>query len=169
MIRVNDTHSINLIARAARVTFVPHLHHCIAEYNSNDSLVGGVLFTDWNHGSVLAHFAIFQREGGIGRQLLWLAFQYPFVQLGVKKLIGLVPEWNINARNLDLKLGFKIEYKLDDIFNFPDPTLNGMYIMTMRKEDCKWLNMKQPIIRFAPTELVNVIPLPPEMISMSVH
>jgi len=158
MIRINDVHAINIISRAARVQFVPHMHHCIAEYNSHDQFVGGVLFTDWNMGSLLLHFALPPNKGMLGRQLLWLSFQYPFNQLGAKKIVALVPEWNILSRNLVLKFGFKIEYKIDDIFNNPVPIDNGMYIMSMRREDCRWLRIKSPNIEFAPRERVNELP-----------
>jgi hypothetical protein len=166
MIRINDVHAINIISNAARVQFVPHLHHCIAEYNSHDRLVGGALFTDWNNGSLLIHIALFP-NGILGRQLLWLGFQYPFNQLGAKKIIGLVPEWNIKARNLNLKLGFRIEYLIDDVFNNPAPLDNGMYIMSMRREDCRWLKMKPPTIDFAPKERMNELPTVEQLIAMS--
>ena len=86
MIRINDTHAIQLIARAARVQFVPHMHHCIAEYNSRDQLVGGVLFTDWNFGSVMTHIALTPHKGMRCRQLLWLTCGIRFVQLEAKKM-----------------------------------------------------------------------------------
>jgi hypothetical protein len=158
MIRINDVHAIQLIARAARVQFVPHMHHCIAEYNSRDQLVGGVLFTDWNFGSLITHIALAPQKGMRCRQLLWLTCQYSFVQLEAKKIFALVPEWNIPSRNLVLKLGYKIEYKIDDVFNNPPPLDNGMYITSMRREDCKWLTMKPPTIEFAPEERINKLP-----------
>jgi hypothetical protein len=155
MIRIDDPHSINLISRATRVQFVPMLHHCIALYNSTDRLVSGVLFTDWNRGSVLLHCAVFPPKGALGRDLIWLTFQYAFNQLKVKKMIALVPEWNYQSRNISLKLGFKIEYKMDDVFNNPEPILNGMYIMSMTREECRWLNMKEPEIVYASVEKTN--------------
>ena len=158
-IRINDPHSVQIIMQAARVAFVPQLHHCIAEYTPSDRLMGGVLFTDWNYGSVLMHFALFEPRGGLGRQLLWLAFQYPFNQLGVKKVFCLVPEWNILSRNVCLRLGFKIEYKVDDVFNNPPPIDNGMYIISMKRENCKWLTMKPPHITFALLEQTNRMPI----------
>jgi hypothetical protein len=158
MIRFDDVHAIKLIAKASNMQFVPLMHHCIARYNSQDQLMGGVLFSDWMGGSVQVHVAGFQ-PCWADKGLLYLTFNYPFTQLGVKKLIGLVPEWNYRARNLNLHLGFKIEYKVDDVFNHQQLD-NGMYIMSMRREDCKWLNMKQPYIEFAPPERTNRIDMP---------
>jgi hypothetical protein len=155
VIRLNDVHAIRLIASAAHIQFVPKLHQCIAEYDSNDILRGGVLFTDWMGGSVQVHVAGF-RSNWATKALLFMTFDYPFKQLKVKKLIGLVPEENYRARNLNLHLGFKIEYKIDDVFNDKGP-FNGMYIMSMKREDCRWLGMEPPTLNFAPIELTNNI------------
>ena len=156
-IRFDDIHAINIIAKASNVQFVPRLHHCIARYDRRDRLMGGVLFTNYAGGSVEMHAAGFA-PNWCNKSLLYLMFNYPFVQLNVTKLICLVPEWNIKSRNGCLHLGFKIEYKMDDVFNFKDLP-NGMYLLTMRKQDCRFLAMKQPLIEFAPPERMNTIPL----------
>jgi len=158
MIRFDDVHAIKCVASAARVQFVPKMHHCIAQYDDEDRLVAGVLFTDYWGGSVMMHCAIFGK--GLGRRpFLWLVFQYPFVQLRVKKVIGLVPEWNHQARNLNLHLGFKLEYTMADVFNNSDG-VDGMHLMSMRKEECRWLNMRMPYIEYAPPERTNRVDLP---------
>ena len=53
----------------------------------------------------------------VSKAMMYLAFDYPFRQLKVKKIFGLVPERNHQARKFNLKLGFKIEYLADDVFN----------------------------------------------------
>lgn len=110
--------------------------------------MGGVLFTDWNNmGSVQMHMALFGGFGGM-RPLLYLVYQYPFEQLKVKKVFGLVPEFNARARNMNLHMGFKIEYVVDDVFAGEAPC--GMYIMSMTRNECRWLNMKPPPVEYAP-------------------
>jgi RimJ/RimL family protein N-acetyltransferase len=156
MMRIDDVHAIKAIARAAHIQFVPTLHHCIARYNETDRLLGGVLFTEYRGGSVAIHMAGFDPHW-VNREMIYLAFDYPFNQLKVKKLIGLVPESNVRARNANLKLGFKDEYLLEDVYNGP---MNGMYIMSMRREECKWLDMQMPYIEYAPPERTNDINLP---------
>lgn len=155
-IRLNDVHAIKLIAQQAHVRYVPGQSHCISQYDSRDVLMAGVLFTDWNQGSIQQHTAVWGGTGGL-RPLLWLVFQYPFIQLGVKKIFGLVPEFNIQARNLNLHLGYKIEYLADDVFGYGDGTPNGMYLMSMRKEECRWLTMKCPPIEYAPLMFTNIV------------
>ena len=158
IIRFDDVHAIRLIAQAAKIQFVPRLHHAIASYDNNDILTGGVLFTDWMGGSIQVHVAGF-RPNWASKALLYLAFNYPFEQLKVNKLIGLVPEENHQARNLNLHLGFRIEYKIDDVFNHRS-LANGMWIMSMRREDCRWLKMKPPHIEYAPLDRTNRVDMP---------
>lgn len=157
MIRIDDIHAIKLLANAARLQFVPHLHHCIARYSHDDKLMGGTLYTDYWGGSVGCHFAGFF-PNWINKELLWLGFDYPFNQLKVKKIFGLIPEWNVASRNTGLRLGFKIEHLVDGVFDNPDG-VNGMYITSMLREDCRWLKMKMPYIEYAPKDRMNSLPL----------
>jgi hypothetical protein len=159
MVRIDDVHSIRAIASAARVEFVPRIHHCVAVYDSSDKLLGGVLFTSFMNGSVQMHCAGFQR-GWITKPLLYLSFHFPFEQLKVKKVICLIPEWNWRSRNLALHLGFRIEHLVSDVFNHNDDTPNGMYIASMLRDDCRWLKMRMPFIQYAPIEKTGpVLPL----------
>lgn len=153
-IRINDVHSIRLIAQAAQIEFVPRLHHCIATYDKSDKLAGGVIFTNFLSGSVQIHMAGFQRNW-VNKAILYLAFNYPFVQLGVKKLFGLVPERNTKARQNNLHLGFRIEYLTHDVFNYDDG-VNGMYLISMYKKDCRWLDMPMPLIDYAPDHMTSL-------------
>ena len=156
MFRFDDVHAIRAIAQASHIQFVPRLHHAIARYSDTDRLLGGVLFTEYRGGSVAIHMAGFDPHW-VNRAMIYLAFDYPFNQLKVKKLIGLVPESNVRARNANLKLGFKIEHLIEDVYNGP---MNGMHIMSMLKDQCKWLDMPMPYIEFAPPERTNDINLP---------
>jgi hypothetical protein len=101
----------------------------------------------------MCHFAGF-RKGWISKPLLWLGFDFPFNQLKVKKLFGIIPEWNWQSRNLALHLGYKIEILLADVFDFTHG-VNGMYVVSMEREDCRWLNMPKPHIELAPMSVTN--------------
>jgi hypothetical protein len=159
VIRFDDVHSIMLLAREARISFVPGLHHCVARYTKSDLLMGGVLYTDYREGASIAmHFARFH-QNWVSRSLIYVAFDYPFRQLKVRKVFGLIAESNVKSRNLALHFGFKIEAKIDDVFNRPDG-VNGQYVMGMLKDDCRWLNMKMPFIEFALPEYTNRIDMP---------
>lgn len=147
VMRMNDVHATKLIASSTSVQFVPHLHYCIADYDDRDILRGGTLYTEYWKKSCNVHFAGF-RPNWISKQMLWVGFDFPFNQLGVKKLFGLIPEWNYKSRLLALHMGFKVEYLAHDVYDMPD-AVNGMYIMSMLKDDCKWLKMKRPFFQFA--------------------
>ena len=155
MFRINDVHATMLIAAASEVEFVPRLHHCIAEYNADDQLKGGVLFTGYRVGSVMIHMAGF-RKNWVSRPMIYLAFDYPFRQLKVNKLFGTVPERNPRALKNDLHLGFKVEYLSPDVLGYADG-VNGMYLVSMYKADCKWLDMPMPYIEYAPDTKMNSI------------
>ena len=150
MIRINDVHATKMIAQASVIEFVPRIHHCIADYSVEDQLKGGVLFTNYRVGSVAIHMAGF-RKNWVSKAMLYLAFHFPFQQLKVKKLFGTVPERNVAARNSNLRLGFKVEYMTEDVYAHEDG-VNGMYLMSMTKAECRWLDMKMPFIEYAPKE-----------------
>ena len=156
--RFDDVHAIRCIAQASEIEFVPRLHHCIAHYNDSDKLMGGVLFTGYRVGSVAIHMAGFHPQW-VNRAMIYLAFDYPFNQLKVNKLFGSVPERNVRARDNDLHLGFKIEYLIKDVYGYQDG-VNGMYVMSMYREDCKWLKMKMPYIEYAAPERTSVADAP---------
>jgi hypothetical protein len=158
MIRIDDAHAVGRIARAAQVQFVPFIHHCIAQYDRRDVLMGGVIYTEWNGGSCQMHIALWGGKAAL-KPLLWLGFDYPFNQLGVKKLFVLVPEWNWRSRNLCLHLGYRIEHLADDVYDHKDRP-NGLYVMSMRREECRWLGMLMPYIEFAAPERTNSIQMP---------
>lgn len=77
------------------------------------------------------------RADWVNRDMLWVGFDYPFNQLGCKKIFGQVAESNRKALEFDLKLGFKIVTKLDDVF--PD---GGCFVLSLAREDCRWLKLK---------------------------
>jgi len=68
------------------------------------------------------------------RQMLSRAFAYPFVQLGLRRVTGLVPKKNKAALNMDLRLGFEIEGLCRNAL--PD---DDVYVMGMLREHCQFI------------------------------
>ena len=96
-------------------------------------ILAGVWYEGYNGANMNMHVA------GVGkrwltREFLWYAFHYPFVECGVKRVTGLVPEMNYLARRFDEHIGFKLEATLKDAA--PD---GDMRVYVMFKEDCRWL------------------------------
>ena len=151
MIRVNDAHAINLIAMYAGVNLGAKIY-CIASYDSNDQLTGGVLIMGDNGWSAEIHSASF-KPNWERKELLWAVFNYVFKVRRIKKLFGRVAEGNEAARKFNKKLGFIEETIIEDVFQGGE----SLIIMSMYEEGCKFLNMKLPIVEFAPPEKTDII------------
>ena len=98
--------------------------------------VAGCFYESYNGASVIGHL------GGIGRkwmnrEYLWYCFHYPFEELKVNKIVGLVEAANLEARKLNEHMGFVLEATLKDAAPKGD-----LLIYTMTKDQCKWLHLK---------------------------
>jgi len=99
-------------------------------------LVAGVLFEHYNGRSIAMHVAG-EGKDWMTRDFLMECFRYPFVQLGVHKIIGLVDSSNKDARRLDEHLGFRMEAKIAGAAPRGD-----LLIFTMTREQCRFLERK---------------------------
>jgi RimJ/RimL family protein N-acetyltransferase len=95
-------------------------------------LIAGVLYDNFNGKSVCMHVA------GVGnwlnRDFLRVCFDYPFNQMKVGKLIGLVDSGNAKALKFDRHLGFVSEALIKDAGKTGD-----LHILTMTREQCRFL------------------------------
>lgn len=123
------------IAEAAGCVYNPAVDQVISRVEDGE-LWGGNIITGFTGVSVHMHTAGF-RPGWANRDFLWVLFHYPFVQLGCRTVFGQVPESNTKALEIDLKLGFKIVARIDDVF--PD---GACLVLSLAREDCRWLNLK---------------------------
>lgn len=73
----------------------------------------------------------------MSREYLWYCFHYPFNELKVRRITGLVPESNMEARKFDERLGFKLETRLKNAH--PD---GDVLVYAMFREDCRFLEMR---------------------------
>lgn len=123
------------IAQAAGTYFNPDCDICIARVEDGE-LLGGVVYTNFTGHSIGMHVAGF-RDNWVNRDLLWVCFDYPFRQLGVSNIFGLVPASNSKALAFNQNLGFKIITTIPGVFDD-----GGMIVMMMAKQDCRWLRLK---------------------------
>lgn len=123
------------IANAAGCIFNPACDQVIS-ITSQGKLLGGNVLTGYTGASIHMHTAGFVPRWAT-RDFLWVAFDYPFNQLGCKKVFGQVPEYNKQALEIDLKLGFKVVARIEDVF--PD---GACLVLALAREDCRWLNLK---------------------------
>lgn len=119
----------------ARGVFTEETDVSIANYRG-DELLGGFALTGFNDASMLVHMAG-KDPGWCSRDLLWMVFDYAFVQLGLYKLFALVRSNNHAALAQDLRAGFKLDTVLLDAF--PDCHL---MILSMKRSECPWLKVK---------------------------
>ena len=124
-----------MVSRAAGVVYNPDSDQSIVRV-LNGEVLGGVTYQGYTGKSIQMHFAGFKPGWG-NREFIWMAFDYPFNQLGCTHVFGQVPESNVRALEIDQKLGFKIVAKIDDVF--PD---GACYVLALAREDCRWLNFK---------------------------
>ena len=74
-------------------------------------LVAGVLYEDWNGANIVCHIA---GEGNWAtRKYLGVIFQYPFFQLGARRITVPVSAKNDRCINLVQRLGFDLECRLE--------------------------------------------------------
>lgn len=101
-------------------------------------LIAVVLFDGYNGASICMHVAAVPGAHWMTREYLYFCFAYPFRQLGVKKILGLVGSGNLPARRFDEHLGFVLEATLKDAHPDGDLLVYGMHL-----EACRWLNVKR--------------------------
>ena len=97
-------------------------------------LVAGTSYDCCNGASVFCSIAI---TGPITREWLWYIFYYPFMQLGVKVLLGLVDHDNQKSHRLVRHLGFTEVEELHDAH----PT-GSLTLYRMNRENCRFLQRK---------------------------
>lgn len=101
-------------------------------------LVAGVLFEDWNGANILMHVAAVPGRHWLTREFLWFVFYYPFEQLKVKRITGLVASTNLDAIRFDKNLGFELEATLKDAHPSGD-----LLVFKMTKDKCRWLSLRK--------------------------
>ena len=97
-------------------------------------LVAGVIFDQYNGRSACMHVASDGTRQWMTRQYLMVCFDYPFNQLKLNKLIGLVDSTNTDALRFDKNLGFVEEAVIKDAGKHGD-----LHILTMTRQQCRFL------------------------------
>ena len=135
-ILVNDEACGQAIATEAGTDYNPRAHANFCRVR-NGKLMGGVIYSSYTRESIALHMAGWDPHWA-NRDMLYVAFDYPFNQLGVKRIFGLVPESNLKALEIDLKLGFKIVNRVEGVF--PDNV--AAMILCMERGECRFLGIK---------------------------
>lgn len=94
-------------------------------------LVAGVWYEDYNKVSIMCHIAI---TGQMTPKYLNVIFDYPFVQLGVDKIVVPVLSDNEVSTKFVKNLGFEEKARLSDVS--PD---GDMVFFVMSKDKCRFI------------------------------
>jgi hypothetical protein len=119
------------IAKRVNAIFTPENSTCIGLLDQDGNVVAGVWYESYTKTSIVTHIAV---DGKLSKKFISVIFDYPFVQLGVEKLIGPTNSSNENAMRFIQKLGFVEEARIKDAF--PD---GDMVLFTMTKSKCRYL------------------------------
>lgn len=104
-------------------------------WERDGQIVAGVAYTDYNGVNVCMHVAADGKDW-LRREFLWTCFDYPFNQLKVKRITGLVGEGNAQARKFDEHIGFTLETTLAGAH----PT-GDLLVYRMLRSECRWLSL----------------------------
>ena len=117
---------------------LPENATCIGQ-EKDGNLIAVIGYCGFQAKSCMMHCAAID-ENWISKDLLWASFDYPFNQLGVKVILATVSSENEEALKLDRHLGFKDKAYIEDAHVDGD-----LVILAMRREDCRWLDIKTPL------------------------
>ena len=106
----------------------------LGRIDNNGNVLWACIYDNYEPGgSIQMHIAIDDPKN-VSRQAITAVFEYPFYQLGVKKVLGFVNSENHTALSFDMRLGFQIEAVIKDVYDMGD-----LYILSMTREQCRWL------------------------------
>lgn len=142
-IRFNDPAAGDRIAELAGCAFTLGREVCFSSHRADGAFLGGFILTGYTGASMTIHIGSTTEKWGCP-DLLWVAFHYPFVQLGCTSLIGPVPDYNTDTLAFALKMGFELETAIRGCF----PGGGNMLITRMWREKCKWLHIQPRRLRF---------------------
>jgi hypothetical protein len=101
-------------------------------------LMGGVIYKDFTRESIRMSVASWDRRW-LSHEMLWVVFDYPFNQLGVKRIFTMTPLNRPNVVHFNDKFGFKtIVENVPGVY----PGNVGVIIKCMERDDCRFLKLK---------------------------
>lgn len=115
-------------------TWTPVGRSAIGELNEDGSPRWAAIYDNYEPGgSIQIHTAIANPKY-VTRRAIQAVFEYPFCQLGVKKVLGNINSENEAALTFNIRLGFHVEAIISDAYD-----MGSLYILSMTRKQCRWL------------------------------
>jgi hypothetical protein len=131
----NITHGEKLAAEIG-IAYHPTMHVVLSKTDADGVLMGGVIYTNFTPVSVMAHMAGF-KPMWLSRAFLWVFFDYPFVQLNLKKILACVSSGNPRALAIDKRIGFREVVRVSDVYGDGD-----LVLLEITRAECRWLGRR---------------------------
>jgi hypothetical protein len=113
--------------------FVPGDDHSFLTMYDGER-AGGFVVADYTGNAMQMHVGSVSKRW-LSRTLIWLAFDYPFRQIGCGKVLSPVRSDNLAAFKLTRRLGALFETRISDVYA---PGVD-MLVLSMTREACPWL------------------------------
>jgi RimJ/RimL family protein N-acetyltransferase len=124
------------IAERADISFQPGRDVVIAHVRDGH-LTGGVILNGFTDASCLIHVAGFRPRWG-SRDLLWVAFDYPFRVSRLERVFTVVPEFNRRSLRFAEHIGFRQVARVDHRYKEGKADLN----FAIERRECRWLAIR---------------------------
>lgn len=118
--------------------WLPGRGHIIGLWEDARGPLAACLFEASNGASIMLHIATNGTRRWMNREYLWFVFHFPFVQLGITKIIAPVESTNATCARFVEHIGFALEATLKECAPKGD-----LLIYTMTKDQCKWLTLRE--------------------------
>ena len=138
----NITHGFKIGAAIPR-PYNPSVDVVISKVTPEGNCLGGVIYDGFTGGCIFMHQAGFHPHWLTGN-MIWIVFDYPFNQLGVRKVAGTINSSNKELLDFNRRLGFKEEGRIKHAY--PD---GDLLVLTMERSVCRWLKIKPKVYKDA--------------------
>jgi len=134
----NIRHGIEL-GTVLGIPYVPSMHTVLSRVDKSGKLMGGFIFTDYTGPCITVHMAGI-RPGWMNRAIMWVLFDYPFIQLRTDKLLAPVSSGNAVTIGIASRLGFHEVARVPGVYKDGD-----LILMATTPIQCRWLTRPSPM------------------------
>ena len=104
--------------------------------DENGELIAGVVYSGYVKGARCSMHCAGIGKRWLTKKFLWMCFDYPFNQLGIKVIVNPVDADNAESLSFTKHCGFTEKCVIEDGAGDHD-----LVVFTLRRSDCKWLGV----------------------------